>query len=50
MQEGTRLNVAGTPTFVVGRTSNGSIEGPVVVGALPYAQFDAKLRQLMELR
>jgi protein-disulfide isomerase len=50
MQEGTRLNVAGTPTFVLGRTSNGSIEGPVVVGALPYAQFDAKLRQLMELR
>jgi protein-disulfide isomerase len=50
MQEGARLNVAGTPTFVLGRTANGSIEGPVVVGALPYAQFDAKLRQLLELR
>lgn len=50
MQEGSRLNVAGTPTFVMGRTANGTIEGPVVVGALPYAQFDAKLRQLLELR
>lgn len=50
MQEGARLNLAGTPTFVIGRTANGSIEGPLVVGALPYAQFDAKLRQLMELR
>ena len=50
MQEGARLNLAGTPTFVIGRTTNGSIEGPLVVGALPYAQFDAKLRQLIELR
>ena len=50
VQEGLRLRVAGTPTFVLGRTANGTIEGPVVVGALPYAQFDAKLRQLLELR
>ena len=50
MQEGARLNLAGTPTFVIGRTANGSIEGPLIVGALPYAQFDAKLRQLLELR
>lgn len=50
MQEGTRINVAGTPTFVMGRTTASAIEGPVVVGALPYAQFDAKLKQLLELR
>lgn len=50
VQEGLRLRVAGTPTFVLGRTANGTIEGPVVVGALPYAQFDAKLRQLLELQ
>jgi protein-disulfide isomerase len=50
VQEGTRLNVAGTPTFVMGRTAGGTVEGPVVVGALPYAQFDARLRQLLELR
>jgi len=49
MQEGARLNVAGTPTFVMGRTA-AAVEGPVVVGALPYAQFDAKLKQLLELR
>ena len=50
MQEGTRVSVAGTPTFVMGRTAGSMIEGPVVVGALPYAQFDAKFRQLLELR
>jgi protein-disulfide isomerase len=50
MQDGARVNVAGTPTFVMGRTTGSSIEGPVLVGALPYAQFDAKLRQLLELR
>lgn len=50
MQEGARVNVAGTPTFVMGRTTGSSIEGPVLVGALPYAQFDAKLKQLLELR
>ncbi len=50
MQEGARVNVAGTPTFVMGRTTGSSIEGPVLVGALPYAQFAAKLKQLLELR
>lgn len=50
LQEGTRLGVAGTPTFILGRTTPTMVEGPVIVGALPYAQFDAKLRQLLELR
>ena len=39
--------VGGTPTFVLGRTTATSVEGPVMVGALPYAQFDAKLRSLL---
>jgi len=43
--EGMRLGVGGTPTFVVGKTTPAAIEGPMVVGALSYAQFDAKLRQ-----
>jgi protein-disulfide isomerase len=47
IQEGTRLGVGGTPTFVVGRTTAAAVEGPVLVGALPYAQFDAKLREVL---
>ena len=47
LQEGMRLGVGGTPTFVMGRTTANGIEGPVVVGALPYAVFDAKLKDLI---
>jgi protein-disulfide isomerase len=47
MQEGAKLGVAGTPTFVLGRTTATAVEGPMVVGALPYAQFDAKLKELL---
>jgi protein-disulfide isomerase len=46
MEEGAKLGIGGTPTFVIGRTSATAIEGPILVGALPYAQFDAKLKAL----
>jgi protein-disulfide isomerase len=45
--EGAKLGVGGTPTFIMGRTTATSVEGPMVVGALPYAQFDAKLKSLL---
>lgn len=48
MQEGLKLGVTGTPTFIVGRTTASAVEGPLLVGALPYAQFDAKLRSLLD--
>src|SRR5262249_25457475 len=44
--EGVKIGVGGTPTFVVGKTAPTSLEGPMIVGALPYATFDAKLREL----
>lgn len=44
--EGFRLGVEGTPTFLLGRTQPDSVEGPMIVGALPYALFDAKLKDL----
>ena len=47
IREGTALGVGGTPTFVMGRSTATSVEGPVLVGALPYAQFDAKLKSLL---
>ena len=48
MQEGARIGVSGTPAFVIGRTTAAAVEGPMIVGALPYAQFDAKLKQVLE--
>ena len=47
MAEGAKLGVGGTPTFVMGRTTATAVEGPMMVGALPYAQFDAKLKALL---
>jgi protein-disulfide isomerase len=45
--EGTKLGVGGTPTFVIGLTTATAVEGPMLVGALPYPQFDAKLKALL---
>ena len=47
MAEAAGVGVTGTPTFVVGRTTPSGLEGSVIVGALPYAKFDAKLRELL---
>lgn len=48
MREGARIGVGGTPTFVIGKTTGSSLEGPMIVGALPYAQFDARLKELLK--
>jgi len=50
MQEGTMLGVGGTPTFVIGKTTATAVEGPLLVGALPYVMFDAKLKELLGTR
>jgi len=42
--EGRAAGVTGTPTFILGRMTDGSIDGVRIVGALPYATFDAKLQ------
>jgi protein-disulfide isomerase len=47
MAEAAGVGVTGTPTFVVGRTTPSGIEGSLIVGALPYSRFDAKLRELL---
>jgi protein-disulfide isomerase len=39
--------ITGTPTFVIGRTTAGGIDGVVVVGALPYSEFDKRLKQAL---
>jgi protein-disulfide isomerase len=46
--EGVIAGVQGTPSFVIGRLENGRIEGVRVVGAQPYAQFDARIREMLD--
>jgi protein-disulfide isomerase len=45
--EATAAGVNGTPTFVIGRASGDGVEGVRVVGAQPYAAFDAKIKELL---
>ncbi len=44
--EGMRVGANGTPTFVVGKSVGDGVDGELVVGALPFPMFDAKLKEL----
>ena len=46
--EGTKAGVTGTPSFVVGRVDKGRLVGLRLVGAMPYAQIEAKIREVMD--
>ena len=44
--EAMRVGANGTPTFVVGKSVGDGVDGELVVGALPFPMFDAKLKEL----
>ena len=46
--EGGVAGVQGTPSFVLGTMNNDKLEGVRMVGAMPYAQFDAKIQEMLE--
>jgi protein-disulfide isomerase len=48
LDEATAVGVSGTPTFVIGKTAPGAMEGSKIVGALPFAAFEQKFRALLE--
>jgi protein-disulfide isomerase len=41
------LGITGTPSFVIGKTTAGAIEGALIVGAQPLASFEARLAELL---
>jgi protein-disulfide isomerase len=47
LEDGMKAGVSGTPSFVIGKTTNGATEGPLLIGAVPYPQLDAKLKELI---
>jgi protein-disulfide isomerase len=46
MTEAASVGISATPSFVIGRTSAGAMDGVRFIGAQPYAAFDAKLKEL----
>lgn len=41
------LGIIATPTFILGRTTAEGVDGVKFLGALPYAAFDAKVKELL---
>jgi protein-disulfide isomerase len=46
--EGNNAGVTGTPSFVVGRVDKGRLTGLRLVGAMPYPQIEAKIREVLD--
>ncbi len=44
--EATKIGAQATPTFVIGKSTAQGVDGELVVGALPYAQFEQKINKL----
>lgn len=46
MAEAAAVGISATPSFVIGRTTAGKMDGVRVIGAQPFASFDAKLKEM----
>jgi protein-disulfide isomerase len=46
VMEAMKIGASGTPAFVVGKSTGDGVDGEIMVGALPYAMFDEKLKSL----
>ena len=44
--EAMKIGANGTPTFIVGKSAGNGVDGELVVGAMPFQMFDAKLKEL----
>jgi protein-disulfide isomerase len=45
LDEARKLGVSGTPTFVIGKTGGDALRGVKVIGALPFAVFEQRLKE-----
>jgi predicted DsbA family dithiol-disulfide isomerase len=45
VMEALKIGADGTPAFVVGKSTPDGVDGEVIVGAMPYGTFDAKLKE-----
>jgi protein-disulfide isomerase len=44
--EATKVGASGTPSFVIGKTAPDTIDGELIIGAVPFAVFDEKFKEL----
>jgi protein-disulfide isomerase len=42
-----KLGIEVTPTFVLGRVKNNSIEGVKIIGAVPYSEFESRIKEVL---
>jgi protein-disulfide isomerase len=47
MAAASAIGLTGTPSFVVGRASGDTVEGTIIVGAQPFATFEAQIQALL---
>jgi protein-disulfide isomerase len=50
MSDAAEASITGTPSFVIGRSTGDAVQGVLLVGALPYATFDARLKELLDMQ
>jgi protein-disulfide isomerase len=48
--EAMRVGANGTPAFVVGKSTGNGVDGELVVGAMPFAMFDEKIKQVQSAK
>jgi predicted DsbA family dithiol-disulfide isomerase len=44
-QVASSLQINGTPSFLVGKTTGEEVSGAIIIGAQPFSVFEAKLRE-----
>jgi predicted DsbA family dithiol-disulfide isomerase len=42
------LEIAGTPTFIIGKTQGNQVEGVKLVGILSYARLESRIQALLD--
>jgi protein-disulfide isomerase len=47
LSDAERIGAQGTPSFVLGRSSPEGVDGELMVGAVPYAEFDRRLKEIL---
>lgn len=45
--EANSIGITGTPSFIVGRRDRDSVEGAILVGTLPYAALEMRIKELL---
>ncbi len=50
MQIGSSLQIQGTPSFLIGKIAGEEVAGTIIMGALPFSTFEAKLKEAEAMR